>query len=145
MRKNVYLRNILLAAVVGIAMLAMMVYKVFLPGAVLPELNIPNFLVLISLALVLNHYLGSGEPYCWICSGLLAAETLGLLPWAAGMADISQVWKLALVGGSLYVVVNFLFDSISERLRSGPAGKAAALITGMLIVLAGQSFAGILL
>lgn len=145
MRKNVYLRNILLAAVVGIAMLAMMVYKVFLPGAVLPELNIPNFLVMISLALVLNHYLGSGEPYCWICSGLLAAETLGLLPWAAGMADISQVWKLALVGGSLYVVVNFLFDSISERLRSGPAGKAAALITGMLIVLAGQSFAGILL
>ena len=145
MRKNLYLRNILLAVVVGVAMLAMLLCRTFLPAAILPELNIPNLLGLVCLALVLNYYLGTSSGYCWICSGLLAIVTFGLLPWCAGIVSASAMWKVALVGGCVYIIANFLFDSITERLSSGPAGNFAAIMSGFVLFLAGQCFAAILL
>lgn len=145
MRKNVYLRNILLAMVVGIASLAMLLCRVFLPGLVLPVWNIPALLGLVCLSLVLNAYLGTQGNYCWICSGLLAVVTFGLLPWSAGIVSTAAMWKIALLGGGVYLLANFLFDSLLERLSSGPAGKLAALVSGLVLFLAGQCFAGMLL
>lgn len=145
MRKNPYLRNVLLAAVVAGAMLVLMLIRTFQPGAVLPELDIPNMLGLVSVVLVLNYYLGKNENYCWICSGLMAAVTFGLLPWVAGVVSISSIWKVAVVGGVVYIITNWLFDSIAERLRSGPAGKFGAVMTGLVLFLAGQCFANIIL
>ncbi len=145
MRKNAYLRNILLTIVVGVVMLAMVLCRTFQPAVVLPELNIPNMLGLVSIALVLNYYLGVRCDYCWICSGLMAVVTFGLLPWSVGEVSTAEVWKVALIGGLVYVIANFLFDSIADRLRSGPAGKFAAVMTGLVLFLAGQCFAGIIL
>ncbi len=145
MRNNNYLRNILLAVVVGAAALAALLCKTFLPAAILPEWNIPYLLGLTCLALILNHYLGSGGTYCWICSALLAAATFGLLPWCAGIVNTSELWKMALVGGGVYLLANGLFDSITERISSGPAGKGAAVMTGFVLFLAGQCFAGMIL
>ena len=146
MRKNVYLGNILLAAVTAIAMLAAVLCRTFAPAAVLPVLNIPNLLALCVIALVLEYYLAkpAGRP-CLICTALLAAATFGLLPLAAGFSKAETIWLVALLGGVIYAVSKWIFDSVSERLFSGPAGKLAAAVTGLGMILAGQAFAGMLL
>ena len=146
MRKNIYLGNILLAGVSGIAMLAAVLCQTFAPAAVLPPLNIPNLLVLCVIALVLECYLAKPvDRPCLICAAVLAIVTFALLPLAAGMDTVESVWPAALLGGVIYAVSKWLFDSVSERLSSGPAGKAAAVVTGIGMILASQAFAGMLL
>ena len=146
MRKNIYLGNILLAVVTAIAMLAAVLCRTFAPAAILPALNIPNLLALCVIALVLESYLATptGQP-CLICAAVLAIVTFALLPLAAGMATLGNVWPVALLGGVIYTVSKWLFDSVAQRLSSGPAGKAAAAVTGIGMILAGQAFAGMLL
>ena len=143
--KKQNLLNILLAAVVGIAMLVLMLCRTFQPAVVLPPLNIPNILILSALALALDAYLAPGVKRCWIGVWLLASLTFGLLPWAAGQADAHVVWKLALVGGVVFTLAAWLFDSMSQRLRSGPVGKLAPVVTALGLALAGQCFAGMIL
>lgn len=142
MRKNAYLGNILLAAVTAIAMLAMVLCRTFAPFVVRPVLNIPNLLVLCIIALVLEYYLApAGVPSCRVCGMVLAAVTFGILPLAAGEITVDTLWLVALLGGVVYGIAKWLFDSIAQRLNSGPAGKAAALVTGIGMILAGQIFA----
>lgn len=146
MRKNIYLGNILLAAVTAIAMLAAVLCKTFAPAAVLPVLNIPNLLALCVIALVLEHYLARpSKAPCLVCAALLAAATFALLPLAAGLVAMDGIFLTALLGGVIYAAAKWLFDSVAQRLSSGPAGKLAAAVTGIGMVLAGQAFAGMIL
>lgn len=146
MRKNAYLGNILLAAVTAIAMLAMVLCRVFAPAAVLPVLNIPNLLALCVMALVLEYYLARpSQAPCLVCAALLAAAVFALLPLAAGLMPLRNIWLTALLGGVIYAVAKWLFDSVAQRLSSGPAGKVAAALTGLGMILAGQAFAGMIL
>lgn len=145
MKKQNYILNILLAAVVGVTMLIFLLCRTFQPAVVLPVLNIPNLLALSVIALVLEYYLAPEARRCRICSALLAAATFGLLPWAAGVAGASEIWKLALAGGLVFAAADWLFQSMAERIRSAPLGKAAAIAAGLVLILAGQCFAGMLL
>lgn len=146
MRKNAYLGNILLAAVTAIAMLAMVLCRVFAPAAVLPVLNIPNLLALCVVALVLEYYLARpSQVPCLVCAALLAAAVFALLPLAAGLMPLRNIWLTALLGGVIYAAAKWLFDSVAQRLSSGPAGKVAAALTGFGMILAGQAFAGMIL
>ena len=146
MRKNAYLGNILLAAVMAIAMLATVLCRVFAPAAVLPVLNIPNLLALCVIALVPEYYLAQpSEAPCLVCAALLAVAVFGLLPLAAGLVALRDIWLTALLGGVIYAAAKWLFESVAQRLSSGPAGKLAAAVTGMGLILAGQAFAGMLL
>ena len=70
-----YTLNILLAAGVGLASLADLLCRVFLPGAVFPVVSLPAVAVLVLLALVLECYLVKGVPRrdwgmtgSWACS-----------------------------------------------------------------------------
>lgn len=146
MRKNTYFGNILLAAVTAVAMLAAVLCRVFAPAAVLPVLNIPNLLALCVIALVLEHYLARPvKAPCLVCAALLAAAVFALLPLAAGLVAADGIFLTALLGGVIYAAAKWLFDSVAQRLSSGPAGKAAAAVTGLGMILAGQAFAGMLL
>ena len=146
MRKNVYFGNILLAAMTAVAMLAAVLCRVFAPAAVLPVLNIPNLLALCVIALVLEHYLARPDKApCLVCAALLAAAVFALLPLAAGLVAPDNIWLTALLGGVLYAAPKWPVDSVAQRLTSGPAGKAAAAVTGLGMILAGQAFAGMLL
>lgn len=146
MRKNPYLGNILLAVVTAIAMLATVLCKVFVPAAVLPALNIPNLLALCVVALVLEYYLARPDQSpCLVCAALLAAAVFALLPLAAGLVSLRNVWLTALLGGVIYTAAKWLFDSVAQRLSSGPSGKAAAALTGLGMILASQAFAGMIL
>jgi len=49
------------------------------------------------------------------------------------------------VGGVVFTVTAWLFTSIQDRLSSGPACKAAPVVSAFGLYLAAQAFTGILL
>lgn len=145
MKHNTCFLNILLTGIVGLALLAGVLIRTFLPAAVLPELNIP-FMTLLSLAALLTEsYLAPGarRKYPWIF--VFSAVTFGLLPLAAGMAAAGACWKLALAGGVVFTAETWLFTSMVSRISSGVSTKAAPILSALGLYLAVQGFAGIFL
>ena len=145
MKNKTYTLNTLLAAIMGAALLACVLIRAFLPRIILPELDIPNMVLISLIALVADHYLAPGAKRCYICIPLFAAITFGLLPFAACFVDVLDALKLALFGGVVFTVITWLYTTIQDRLSSGPAAKAAPVISALGLYLAVQCFAGILL
>ena len=145
MKNNQYFLNTLLAAVVFVACAIALLVRVWLPAAIIPELNIPNMVVLSVIVLLAEHFLTGGNPRCYICIPVLSAITFGILPLMAGFACQHDFWKYGLVGGVVFTVTTFLFTSAQDRLLTGPKAKAAIVITALGIILASQCFAGIIL
>ena len=138
MQKN-YTLNILLAAVVGLASLAALLCRVFLPAAILPVVSLPAVAALVLIALVLECYLTKPIPQRdW-------GVTVGLLPFGAGLTAGGEAVRLAVVGGAAFLVLTFLFTTLRERLVSGRAGRLAPLVTGGVLFLACQCFIGMVL
>ena len=145
MKNKSYLLNTLLAAVIGLAMLAAVLLKTFLPQLILPRVSIPALTLISLIALVAEHYLAKGAQRCYICIPVFAAISFGLLPWIVGYIPAGEIWKLALGGAAVFTAVAFLFSSSCERLSSGPASKAAPLVCAAGLYLASQCLTGILL
>ena len=145
MKNNKYLLSSILAIVVLAACAIALIVRVYLPAAVLPVLNIPNMVTLCVIALLVEHFLTKGNPRCYICIPVFGALTFGVLPLMAGFACQHNFWKFGLVGAVVFTATTFLFTSAQDRLLTGPKAKAAALITGLGIILASQCFAGIIL
>ena len=145
MKNKNYLLNVLLAAVVGIALLAILLVRTFLPAIVIPKAGIPNLVILSLIALVLDRYLAPGAQRCYICIPVFAVITFGLLPFAAGYISAEGIWKLAIVGGCVFTAVTFLYSSICDRLSSGPVCKAAPIISALGLYFAAQCLTGIIL
>ena len=145
MKNNKYLLSTILAAVVFIACAAALLVRVWLPAAIIPELNIPNMVALSVIALLLEHFLTKGNPRCYICIPVFGALVFGILPLFAGFACQHDLWKYGLVGSVVFTVTTFLFTSAQDRLLTGPKAKAAIVITALGIWLASQCFAGIIL
>ncbi len=144
MRKNDLL-NLLLAVVVGLACLAVLLCRVFLPAAVLPVVSLPAIAALILLSLVLESYLTREIPRRnWGMATLLAVLTFGLLPFGAGIVAVGEAVRLAAVGGAVFLVLTFLFTQLRERLVSGRAGVLAPLVTGGVLFLACQCLMGMI-
>ena len=145
MQKN-YTLNILLATVVGLASLAALLCRVFLPAAILTVVSLPAVAALVLIALVLECYLTKPIPQRdWGVTGLLGALTFGLLPFGAGLTAGGEAVRLAVVGGAAFLVLTFLFTTLRERLASGRAGRLAPLVTGGVLFLACQCFIGMVL
>ena len=145
MKNKTYILNTLLAAVLGIVLLIAVLVRTFAPAVIIPALNIPNMVLISLLALLLDHYLAPGSKRCYVCVALLAAAAFGLLPFAACFVAGLEAAKLALIGGIVFAVTTWLFTSIQERLSSGPAAKAAPVLSALGLYLAAQSLTGILL
>ena len=145
MKNKTYVLNTLLAAIVGISMIAAILVRAFAPHVIIPTLNIPNIVLLSLIALLIDHYAARGAKRCYICMAVFSTLTFGVLPMAAGFVSGRAALKLALVGGAVFTLTAFLFTSIQERLSSGPAAKAAPLLSSIGLYLAFQIFAGIIL
>ena len=145
MKDRTYLLNTILAAVVGIAMLAIMLVHTFLPAFIIPKVNIPNIALLCLVALTLEGYIAPGAKRCYICIPVFSAITFGLLPWAAGYIAADSIWVLAISGGVIFTLLTWLYTSICRRLSSGPATKLAPLACAVGMYLAVQCFTGIIL
>ena len=119
--------------------------RAFVPRLILPQLSIPTLTLISLIALVLEHYVVSERQRCYPCLLLFAAVTFGLLPFAACFVGLLDAGKLALIGGLLFGLLTFLYDSVRDRLSTGPVAKAAPLFSALSLYLAMQCFAGILL
>ena len=142
MNKKTYILNTLLAAALGLALLTCQLVRTFAPLVIIPALDVPNLVLLSLVVLVLDHYLAPKADRCYICIPVFAALTFGLLPWAAGFATGAEALKLALLGGVAFTAITWLYTSIQDRLSSGPAAKAAPVLSALGLYLACQVLMG---
>ena len=142
MKNKTYMLNMLLVGVLSLALLAMILVRTLLPRIILPQANITNLVLISLLALVLEHYLVPGAKRCWICLPVFAALTWGLLPFAACFVGITDALWLALKGCVVFSALTWVFDSAMDRLSSGPAAKAAPVLTALGLYLAAQCLMG---
>ena len=142
MKKQTYMLNTLLAAVLGIACLSFVVVRTFLPRFILPELNVINMVVISLASLVVDHFVAPGAKRCYICIPVFGGITFGLLPFAACFVGAIDAVKLGVMGAVVFTVVTFLFSWIQDRLSSGATGKMAPVISAVCIYLAAQCLMG---
>ena len=145
MKTNHYFRNTALTVVLGLFLAVCRVIRSFVPLGVLPKLDLPTMILLCLAALVLDHYLVRSEKRCDVAVFLLAALTFFLLPWASGFAPVSEALILGTVGGVVFIITAWLFAQITDRLSTGPAAKAAPVISALGLYLAAQCLSGIIL
>jgi len=143
MKNRTYFLNTILAVVVGVALLAIVLLRTFLPALIMPRVSIPNLMLLSLAALLLDRLFAPGAKRCFICIPVFAALTFGLLPWAAGLVPASEIWKTALAGCAVFTAAAWLFTSMCERMASGPAAKAAPVISALGLYFASQCLTGI--
>lgn len=144
MKNKTYTLNTLLAVILGAVLLIAVFVRTFAPAIILPELDLPNMVLLSLLALLLDHYLAPGAKRCYICIPVFSAITFGLLPFAACFVGALDALKLALIGCAVFTAVTWLFTSMEDRLSTGPAAKAAPIVSALGLYLAAQCLMGIL-
>lgn len=145
MKKNPYLLNILLAAVVFAAMLILMLIRVWNPAGVLPRLDIPGMALLSLAVLVAEHYLAPKADRDYVSIAILSFLTFALLPLMAGFACRHDFWKIGLGGCIVFTVLTWLYTSMVSRIASGAKAPAAPIVSALGLYLAIQGFAGIFL
>ena len=145
MNKKCYFSNTALAVTLGVALAACRVIRTCIPFGVLPELDIPNVVLLSGVALLADHYFGSHGKKADLWMLVLAALTFGVLPVAAGFAQLNEAWKLAMVGGLVFWITAWLYGTIQDRLSTGPAAKAAPALSALGLYLAAQCFSGMII
>ena len=109
---------------------------------ILPQLDVPNMVMISLVALLIDHYAAPEADRCYICVGIFSAVTYGLLPFAACMVGGMEALKLAVLGGIVFTATTWLFTSMADRLSTGPAAKAAPVISAMGLYLAAQCLMG---
>ena len=145
MKNKTYFLNTMLAAVVGAALFVCVLVRTFAPIIILPELDIPNMVLLSLVALLLDHYLAPDAKRCYICIPVFSAIVFGLLPFAACFVGALEAVKLGVVGAIVFTATTWMYTSIQDRLSTGPAAKAAAFFSAVSLYLASQIFMGMFL
>lgn len=145
MKNRTFVLNTALAVVMTVALAVCVLLRTFCPWVIIPALNIPNMALLSLIALLADYYIARGAKRCYLCTFLFSAVTFGILPYVSGFCAGWDVLKLALVGGAVFTALTFLYSSVQERLSSGPAAKAAPLLSAFGLYLAFQIFANIIL
>ena len=145
MKNKTYTLNTLLAGLLTLVLLVMILVRTFLPRVILPQADIPNLALLSLAVLVLERYLAPGAKRCYICIPVFSALAFGLLPWAAAFVAPMEAVKLAVVGGAVFTVTTWLYSSIQERLSTGPAAKAAPVMSAFGLWLAMQAMVGLII
>ena len=106
MKDNRYFRNIALTIVLGLALAVCMVIRAMAPMAVLPQLDVPNVVLLSMIALLAEFYI-AGEGKCSALTFVFAALTFGVLPLVAGSVEAMEALKLAVIGGVIFLIPLF--------------------------------------
>ena len=145
MKNRSFVLNTALAVVMTVALAVCILLRTFCPWVIIPALNIPNMALLSLIALLADYYIARGAKRCYLCTFLFSAVTFSVLPYVSGFCAGWDVLKLALVGGAVFTALTFLYSSVQERLSSGPAAKAAPLLSAFGLYLAFQIFANIIL
>ena len=145
MKNKTYILNTLLAIVLGVILTVFVLIRTFAPQIIIPELNVPNMVLVSLVALMADFYLARDAKRCYVCVALLGALTFGLLPWAACFVGGMEAVKLALVGGAVFTVTTALYTSMADRMSTGPAAKAAPFMSALGLYLAAQVLCGMII
>ena len=145
MKNKTYFLNTMLTCVVGTALLACVLVRTFAPIIILPELDIPNMVLLSLIALLLDHYLAPDAKRCYICIPVFSGIVFGLLPFAACFVGALEAVKLGILGAVVFTATTWMYTSIQDRLSTGPAAKAAPFVSAVGLLLAAQAMVGIIL
>ena len=145
MKEKTYFLNTALTVVLFLALLVCALVRTFLPQVILPELDIPNMVLLSLTALLFDHYLAPGAKRCYICIPAFSAVCFGLLPWAAGFTAPVDALVLGVTGGIVFTATTWLFTSMADRISSGPAAKVAPVVSALGLYLAVQCLMGMIL
>ena len=145
MKKNTYTLNTVLAMVLGAALLVAVLVRTFAPRIIIAELDVPNMVLISLIALVVDHYLAPEAKRCYICVPVFSAITFGLLPFAACFVGVGEALKLGVTGGIIFTALTWLFSSVQDRLSTGPAAKAAPVVSAFGLYLAVQALMGMIL
>ena len=81
---------------------------------------------------------GAWTVYFWVF-------TFGLLPFAACFVSVIDALKYGVVGGVVFTALTWLFSAVLDRLSTGPAAKAAPILSALGLYLASQCFMGMIL
>ena len=144
MNNKTYTLNTMLSGVMCLVLLAFVLVRTFAPNIIIPELDIPAMTAISLVALVLDFYVAPGAKRCYICIPVFSALTFGLLPFAACFVGAMEALKLGLVGGVVFTAATWLFSSMADRLSSGPAAKAAPIVSAFGLYLAIQALMGMI-
>lgn len=142
MKDNKYLLNTLLAAVLGAALLVLVLVRTFAPMIIMPKFDVVNMVLVSLVALVLDAYFAPGAKRCYICVAVFSAVSFGLLPFAACFVGAVEAVKLGIMGGIVFTVVTWVIGSMMDRISTGPVAKAAPLVSAVGLYLAVQCFMG---
>lgn len=142
MKKNTYMLNTLLAVVLGVILLIAVLVRTFAPRIILPELDIPNLVLISLVTLLLDHYLAPGADRCYICIPVFSAITFALLSFAA-LLGIGGALEIGITGCIVFTATTWLFTSMTDRISSGPAAKAAPFVSALGLYLAAQCMMGL--
>ena len=142
MKDKKYLLNTLLAVVLGLALLVLVLVRTFAPMIIMPKFDVVNMVLVSLLALVLDAYFAPGAKRCYVCVAVFSAVSFGLLPFGACFVGAAEAVKLGLVGGVVFTAVTWVYSSMLERISTGPAAKAAPLVSAVGLYLAVQCFMG---
>lgn len=146
MRKNCFFVHVLLTAVTGAVCLIALVFQTVRPEAALLRPSIPLLAALSLTALALESYLAPQAHRSFaarLLGALWAAALFFLLPWAAGLLPYALLWRSALWGGVTFLISDWLFAAIRDRLSYGPPAKAAPALSALLLYLAAQGLQGL--
>lgn len=145
MKKINCLRSVLFTVALAVTMLGCVLGRLTYPMVILPQWNISNLVALSAVVLVLDHYIGGQGAKNYLALLIFACLSCALLPWATGWIVPGQMLLYGISGGLTFTATAWLFDSLQERLSSGPAAKAAPALGAVGIWLAAQALQGILL
>ena len=145
MKNKMYFLNAALTVVLFIAALVMILVRTFAPQIILPEPDVPNLSMVCLITLVIDCCAAPGAKRCYICIPVFSALSFGLLSWAAGLAAPVDALLLAVAGGGLFTALTWVFTSMIDRISSGPAAKAAPVVSALGLYLAIQCLMGMIL
>ena len=145
MKNKTYFLSTVLAAELGVLMLAAILVRTFLPAVILPKPEIPTIVLVSLIALLINHYVAKDTKPSYVRVAYLAIVSFGVIPFAAGYVSVAEAFKVAGIGGITFVVVTWLFTSMQDRLATGPAKKLAPIISALCLYLASQGMMGMIL
>ena len=142
MKNKAYFLSSMLAVVLGVALVTCVIIRTVSPAVIIPDLDIPNMVLLSLAALLLDHYLARGAKRCYICIPVFSAITFGLLPFAACFVGGLEALKLGITGGIVFTAVTWCFSAMMERISTGPVAKAAPFVSAFGLYLAIQALMG---
>ena len=143
MKDQKYFLNTALTAIYCGILLVCVLLRAFAPVIILPKLDVPAVVLVSLLSLLVEHYLAGNSSRNYLVVAVFGMLCFGVLTFVARFATPLGILGYGIPGGLIFTLVTWLFDSMMDRLSSGPAARFAPILSALGLYLASQCFAGI--